>query len=56
MKHLLKQFKNQSIKKMQNHLNSKEKFTFCEFQQVKIIKTIKDQPKNKASTFKDIPV
>ena len=30
--------------------------TFHEFQQTKIIKIIEELPKNKASTFKDIPV
>ena len=29
LKHLLKHFKNQSIKKIQNYFNDKEKFTFC---------------------------
>ena len=31
LKHLLKQLKKQSIKKIQNHFNSKEKFNFREF-------------------------
>ena len=56
LKHLLTQFKNQSIKKIQKHDNSKEKFIFPEFQQDKIIKIIKELPKNKANTIKDIPV
>ena len=48
--------KNQTIKKIQKHFNSKEKFTFCDFQQGEVIKIIKELPKNKANTFKDIPL
>ena len=32
LKYLRKEFKNLSIKKIQNHFNNKEKFTFREFQ------------------------
>ena len=53
MKHLLEQFKNQFIKKIQKYFDSKEIFTFHELQQEQIIKIV---PKNKSSTFKDIPV
>ena len=56
LKYLRKEFKNLSIKKIQNHFNNKEKFTFREFQRDEIIKIIKELPKNKASTFKDILV
>ena len=55
LKHLLRQFKNHSSEKIKKH-NSKEIFTFREFKETEIIKTIKEQPKNKSSTFKDIPV
>ena len=54
LKHLHQQFKNQSIKKIQEHFNSKGKFTFRKFQQDEI-KIIKKLTKNQASTFKDIP-
>ena len=56
LKHQLQKFKNQSIKKIQKHFNSKEKFTFRKFQQGEIIKIIKVLPKNDASSFKDILV
>ena len=56
LKYLLKEFQNLYIKKIQNHFNNKEKFTFREFQRDEIIKIIKELPKNKASTFKDILV
>ena len=55
LKHILQQFKNQSIKKIQEHFNIKGKFTFCEFQQDEITKIIKKLTENKAITFKDIP-
>ena len=48
--------KNRSTKKIKKHFNSKEIFTFCEYKKTEIIKTIKELPKNKASTFKDILV
>ena len=41
---------------MQKQFNSKQKFTLHELQQDEIIKIIKELPKSKASTFKDIPV
>ena len=56
LKHLLRHFKNHSIKKIKIHFNSKEIFTFREFKETEVIKTIKELPKNKANTFKDIPV
>ena len=56
LKHLLRLFKNYSTKKIREHLNSKEIFTFREFQETEVLKTIKELPKNKASTFKDMPV
>ena len=44
-------------KKIQKHFNGKEKFTFREFHVYKILKIIKELPKNKASFFfKNIPV
>ena len=56
LKHLLRHLKNYSTKKIKKHFNSKEIFTFREFKKTEIIKAIKELPKNKASTFKDIPV
>ena len=37
-------FKNHSTKKIKEHSNSKELFTFREFQETEIIKTIKELP------------
>ena len=54
LKHLIRHFKNHSTTKIKKHFNSKE-FTFHEFKETGIIKTM-ESPKNKASTFKDIPV
>ena len=51
-----KTLKKLSTKKIKKHFNSKEIFTFREFKKTEIIKAIKKLPKNKASTFKDIPV
>ena len=56
LKHLLKRFKNQSINKIHEHFPGKEKFTLGEFQQDEIMKVMKELPKNKASTFKDIGI
>ena len=56
LKYLLRHFKNHSTKKIKEHLNSKVIFTFQEFKETETIKTIKELQKNKASTFKDIPV
>ena len=55
-KHLLRHFKNHSIKNVKKHFNSKEIFTFPEFKETGIIKVIKELPKNKAITFKNIPI
>ena len=44
LKHLLRQFENHSSKKIKKH-NSKEIFTFREFKETEIIKTIKELPK-----------
>ena len=41
------------MKKIQKHFNSKEKFTFIELQEDKMIKIIKELPKNKANALKD---
>ena len=43
-------------KKIKKHFSSKEIFTFREFKESEIIKTIKELPKNKAGTLEDIPV
>ena len=56
LKHLLRDFRNHSTNKIEECFNSKEIFTFREFQEIEIIKTIKEIPENKANTFKDIPV
>ena len=56
LKHLLRHFKNHSTKKVKEDFNSKEIFTFREFKENEIIKIIKELPKNKASTFKVIPI
>ena len=56
LKHILRHFKNHSTKKIKDDFNGKKTFTFCEFQETEIIKTITELPKSKASTFKDIPV
>ena len=56
LEHLLRHFRNHSTKKVKKHFDRKEIFTFCEFKETEIIKTIKEQPKVKDSTFKDIPV
>ena len=56
LKHLLRHFNNHSTKQIKKHFNSKEIFTFREFKETEIIETIKELPKSKASTFKDIPV
>ena len=42
--------------KLKKTFNSKEIFTFRESKETEIIKTIKELPKSKATTFKDIPV
>ena len=52
----MKHFENHSNKKIKEHFNSKEIFTFREFKETEIIKIIKELSKNKASIFKDIPV
>ena len=47
LKYIHKQFKSQSIKKIQKHSDSKEIFAFRELQQNKIIKTLKNYLKTK---------
>ena len=49
-------FQSSIYQKMQMHFNGKEKFAFHQFQQDKVIRIIKELPKNKVLTFKDIPV
>ena len=56
LKHISRHFKNHSPKKSKDHFNGKKIFTFREFQETEIIKTITELPKSKASIFKDIPV
>ena len=56
LKHLLRHRKNYSTKKITKHFNSKEIFTFREFKETEIIETIKQLPKNKNRTLKDILV
>ena len=56
LKHLLRHFKNHSIKKIKKHFNSIEIFTFCEFKETEMIRKINELPKNETNTFKDIPV
>ena len=56
LKHFFKQFKSQSVKKIERQSNSQEKITFHEFQQDKIKAFFKELPKRKPSTFTNIPV
>ena len=51
---VLRHFKNNSTKKIKKHFNSKEIFTFREFKETGITRTIKELSENKASPFKDI--
>ena len=46
LKHLLRHFKNHSPKRIKKNFNSKEIFTFCEFQETEIIKIIQELPQN----------
>ena len=46
---MLKHFKNQPINKIQEHFDSKGKFTLCKFQREEIIKVIKELPKNRVT-------
>ena len=55
-KTFLRHFKIHSIKKIKKHFNSEEIFTFREFKETEVIKTIKKLRKDKANTLKDIPV
>ena len=45
LEHLLKQFNDESIKKVQKHFNGEEKFAFCQFRQDKLIRIIKELSK-----------
>ena len=57
LKHLLRHVRNYSTKRNKKHFNSKEIFSLCEFKETEIKKkTIQELPKNKAGTFKDIPM